>query len=114
MKRKGQALVEFVMILPLIIYLLLGIIDFAIIISNKQQLENKIEDIIYLYKDNASSEKIKSFLDKEIKDVNFDVKKDEEFTKITLKKKMQIITPGLELILGSPYYVEVERVVLSE
>lgn len=114
MKRKGQALVEFVMILPVIIYLILGIIDFAVIISNKQSLESKMDDVITLYNDGKSKEEINKFILKDLKKVSYDYKVDNEYVKIILKQDMDIITPGLEIILGSPYFIEVERVILNE
>ena len=40
MNRKGQALVEFVLILPLFIMLLFAIIDFGNILNQKSKLEN--------------------------------------------------------------------------
>ena len=40
MNRKGQALVEFVLILPIFILMLFAIVDFGMILSKKNELEN--------------------------------------------------------------------------
>ena len=40
MNRKGQALVEFVLILPIFIMILFSIVDFGMIFNKKNELEN--------------------------------------------------------------------------
>ena len=45
MNRKGQALVEFVLILPVFILILFAIVDFGTILSKKNELENDSMDI---------------------------------------------------------------------
>ena len=50
LNKKGQALIEFVLILPIIILLLLGGIDLGRIILSKIELENKVTDEIGLLK----------------------------------------------------------------
>ena len=46
---KGQALVEFIMIIPIFIFILLAIVDFGNIIYQKYQLENNIDTIADMY-----------------------------------------------------------------
>ena len=43
---KGQALVEFVIILPVMLLLIFSIIDFGIVIYEKNNLENVISDAV--------------------------------------------------------------------
>ena len=50
MNRKGQALVEFVLILPVFILILFAIVDFGTILSKKNELENDSMDIVSLVK----------------------------------------------------------------
>ena len=52
MNRKGQALVEFVLILPIFIMILFSIVDFGIIFNKKNELENISIDIINLLNNN--------------------------------------------------------------
>ena len=47
---KGQALVEFIIILPIFLLLIISVIDFGNIISKKYSLENDIDTIYDLYK----------------------------------------------------------------
>ena len=46
---KGQALVEFVIILPITLMLMFCIIDFGRVISVKSDLESKTDDIVTFY-----------------------------------------------------------------
>ena len=50
MNNKGQALIEFVLILPIFILILFSVIDFGIIFNKKSNLENDSVDIINLFK----------------------------------------------------------------
>ena len=50
MNKKGQALVEFILILPVFIFLIFSVYDFGIIFNKKNALENISTDIIELYK----------------------------------------------------------------
>ncbi|MGM9875664.1 MAG: TadE/TadG family type IV pilus assembly protein [Bacilli bacterium] len=110
MNRKGQALVEFVLILPVFILILFAIVDFGTILSKKNELENDSIDIVLLINNGANIDEIKnkySDLDIELKDVD-------KYTEIKISKNINIITPGLNLILGNPYKVIVERVVPND
>ena len=114
MKKNGQALVEFIIILPLIIYLIMGVIDFCLILYNKNNLESKMEDVVSLYKEGKTADEINTFVGKDIKNTSVTITSDDKYTTISVIKKEQIITPGLNKVLGSPYKVKVERVILNE
>ena len=55
-KNSGQALIEFVIILPIILVILLYIIEFGRITLKKYELESNMELITELYKDNKQEE----------------------------------------------------------
>lgn len=110
MNRKGQALVEFVLILPVFILILFAIIDFGTILSEKNELENNSLDITLLVNNKMNIEEIKN----QYKDIDIEVIEEEKYTKLLLKKKINIITPGLNLILSDPYEVIVERITPNE
>ena len=46
---KGQALVEFVLIVPILIFILLALIDIGNVIINKYKLEDNLSTIVELY-----------------------------------------------------------------
>ena len=108
MNRKGQALVEFVLILPVFIFILFVIVDFGNILSNKNKLEYVSADIVDMYKNGDSVSTIKD----SFSDINIDISNyRDKYTKIIIKKNVNVITPGLNRIIGNKYMVEVERIV---
>ena len=110
MNRKGQALVEFVLILPVLILILFAIIDFGLIASKKNELENISVDVVTLFKNGKSIEEI----DEMYSDVLINEENNNDYTKIVISKDINIMTPGLNLILGNPYRISIERNVLNE
>lgn len=117
--KKAQALVEFVLILPILIIMIFAIIDFGNIYVAKSNLENKM---IYATEVLKNSIEVSSLYDEVNASVNKDSKdkiqvelvfeKDTDFVKVKLSKSVNIITPGLNLILGSKYNATAERVVV--
>ena len=107
---KGQALVEFILILPVILAILLVIIDLGKIFNEKNTLENTSIDIIELYKNGKSIDEIKN----KYLDINITTNIEDNYITIKLKKEIEIITPGLNIFLDNPYPIEVERVVYYE
>lgn len=105
MNRKGQALVEFVLILPIFIMILFSIVDFGMIFNKKNELENISIDIINLLNNNNKIEKIQ----KEYPKVDIKLTNKEKYTIVEISTKVNIITPGLNRALGNPYIVKVER-----
>lgn len=110
MNRKGQALVEFVLILPVFILILFAIVDFGTILSKKSELENDSIDIVLLINNGTNIDEIKS----KYSDLDIDLKDVDKYTEIKITKSINIITPGLNLILGNPYKVIVERVIPND
>ena len=109
--RKGQALVEFVLILPVFILILLTVIDFGNIIYSKNKLENDTTDIVRMIKNDTSIIDIKQ----EYKGIEIDLNDyKEKYQKITITKYIDINTPLLDKILGDPCEIKTERVILDE
>lgn len=105
MNKKGQALVEFVLILPIFIMILFVIVDFGMILNKKNELENISVDVVFLLKEDVSLEEIKS----KYSDIDIITKEEDKYTDVEISEKINIITPGLNRILGNPYVVKVER-----
>lgn len=115
MNKKGQALVEFVIILPILIMLLFATIDFGLIIYNKNKLESKLSDVVNMVKNNEKDEKIKEFLNNNSKrKTTYRIIDSEDYTTIKLFTSIEIITPGLNLVLDNPYKISVSRVIYDE
>ena len=80
MNNKGQALIEFVLILPVFIFILFAVIDFGIIFSSKNNIESDSTDIINLFKNGVSVSEIEEMYD----DHTIDVSNDGEYYKFTI------------------------------
>lgn len=113
--KKGQALVEFVIILPIFIFMLLSIIDIGKIIMTKTRLESELSDVIDLYKNKKTYTEITDELNKQDHEVSLEVQnKNNEDITFFLKKKVTIVTPGLNAIFNNPYEVVTSRVISYE
>ena len=113
--KKGQALVEFVIILPIFIFMLLSIIDIGKIIYFRNQLVSELNEAVDLYKNQKSYDEIADAMNLEEEGVTLEIKnQDNEAITFFLKRDVEIITPGLNVIFDSPYTVTVERVLSYE
>ena len=108
---KGQALVEFVLILPIILMILFIIIDFAHVHYERNHLESVLNDVIYMIKDDKSTNEIKSTLDE---NVNYVVTNNTDFANVVMTKEVLLVTPFSNLFFDNPYLIKVERTILNE
>ena len=114
MNKKGQALVEFVIILPIIVFILLATIDIGKIFYITNKLENKLNDVVSMYENNKTIDDMEKNVKKEIKDSYLSIKEDDKYIEFKITKDVQIVTPGLNLIFDSPYTVVTKRVIYNE
>lgn len=113
MNKKGQALVEFIIILPIMLFLGFVFIDFILISYNKQKLENIIVDVGEMYKNKELEKDIKSFIKKNEENVNVTFKDMDKYFDVVLIKEYKFITPGMDNILKD-YKISVERTMYNE
>lgn len=107
MNKKGQALIEFVLILPVFLMILFAIVDFGLIFNAKSELENNSIDIIELIKNDTDIKDIESLY----KDTSIKIKEDTKYTKVIITTSVKVMTPGLNKVLGDPYQIRVERTI---
>ena len=105
--KKGQALVEFVIILPIFLLLVLGVMDIGKILYNETRLEGVLNDVISMYESGSMEEDIITTLD--LDDTRLEVLLKEDYVEFHLSKEMDIITPGLNFILDNPFVIDVSR-----
>ena len=110
MNKKGQALVEFVLILPVFIFLILVMYDFGRIFNLKNRLESNGTDIILLYKDGKSLDDIKVIYP----DLEISISNDSDYYKVEIQDSIKLYTPGFNLIFGNPYKINVARYIPYE
>ena len=113
--QKGQALIEFVLVLPVLILLIFAFIDLGRIILENNRLENITTIAISKYKENNQYDEVLSYIKKMgYEDIELSITREDNLLKINVNKNIDIITPGLDKILGSSFDIEVERVVNYE
>lgn len=109
MNRKGQALVEFVLILPVFLIILLVVFDFGNLLYTKNKLENESADIVRIIKNESNIE-----LKREYPNINVEIEDyKDNYKKITFSTKIDINTPLLDKILGNPCLITTERIIPS-
>lgn len=110
MNKKGQALVEFILILPVFIFLIFIVYDFGMIFNKKNALENISTDIIELYKSGKTLSEIKTLYPK----LEILFENDNTYNKIIIKDNIKLVTPGFNRIFDSPYEISLERYIPNE
>ena len=106
---RGQALIEFVWVLPVLLLLIFAFIDLGRIIVCKNHLEGVMNEVV-----SQDEETAKNYLKHDTDyTISYSVKID-EYKNVTLTTKLDLITPGLKSILKNPYVVKVERSIIYE
>ena len=105
LNKKGQALIEFVIILPIFLLLVMGVLDFGNILYQKYKLENSVDYITDLYK-NKEEEDLAAYLDNN--DIEMHTKLGDNYAIIEISKTY-VITPGLNIIIGDTYRVSTTK-----
>lgn len=113
-KKCGQALIEFVIILPIFIFMIFSVIDFGKILYFENNLESKMDDIITIYEKEKDISKIEELLNLDKAKEKLSLKEENEYLKFSLEKDVIIITPGLNIFLKNPYKINIERVIYHE
>ncbi len=111
MNNRAQALVEFVLITPIIVLLVLSVVDFGNIYLNKMKLESTLNDVVLLY-ENKEYDDINSLVNSNDYVVSYN--QQSNLTEINLSKKIKINTPFLNIILGNDYSINCKRVIYNE
>ena len=85
MNNKGQSLALFVILIPLILILFIGVVDIGFIYIERRNIENTLSKAIDYYKDGKD---VETFINKNISDIeDISIEENENNIKITLKKK---------------------------
>lgn len=108
---KGQALIEFVILIPVFMMLILGMLDLGNIMYHKYQLSNDLDYISDLYIENKEND-ISDYANKQ--DIKYQIKKNNNKVEIIVSDSIKINTPGLNVILGNYYNISVERMLYNE
>lgn len=101
--QRGQALVEFVLILPVLILLFLGLFDIGNYMYERYQLTNDIDLLIDLYQE-GKDEQTASYLTEH--QLTLTTSKQNNLLTFRLTKKISIRTPGLSQVLKNTIEVK--------
>lgn len=102
MDKKGQALVEFIIVMPVLLLLLLAVVDYARILQTRSSLESVMEDVVTI-EDYQLPENLSLSSKEEPGEKNYH-----------LRKKVELYSPFLTVIMDNPYTVEVTRTVYEK
>ena len=111
MKQKGQALVEFILIIPILLLIIMGMVDFGNVIYQKYKLENNLDDIVSYYRKNQN-ETIRKYTQEN--NIIMSTQTNQNELTIQLQKQVPVNTPILNRILGNPHKIETERTIINE
>lgn len=110
--KKGQALIEFVLLLPVVIILIFSSIDVLNLLLKKNDLNNRLNDEIALFENKGETIiDLEKKLEKENIDIKF--KQKDNYTAIIATKEIKWISPITEAILKN-YTITVKRVIPLE
>lgn len=113
LNKKGQALIEFIIILPIFLFIMFAVIDFGVISFNKSKMDSMINDVGNMYKNKESNEEINKFISKNDKSVKVSFDDQGKYFEVTLSKDYDFITPGMSSILKD-FKIDVERTMYNE
>ena len=105
---KGQALIEFVIVLPILLLIIMAIIDFGNIFSKKYSLENDLDVISNMYKE-QDYDSINNYV--KVKNISINYEREDSFIIINLNKNIKINTPILNNILGKNYKISTSKAI---
>ena len=101
----GQALIEFVLVLPVFVLLVFGMIELGNLIYQKYNLETHVDPIIELYQN--ENELVNKYGNDN--NINISFSKSGNLVTLNLSKKIKLITPGITNFLGNPFEVKTSR-----
>lgn len=102
--KKGQALVEFVIILPVLLLIVISMVDFGNLLYQKYQLEQNLEYVSDLYLANDTNA-----LEQEKQRLNIKTEEDGKYVKLTIETEAKLSSPILRRVLGENYVIATSR-----
>ena len=100
MNKKGQALVEFLLVLPILIFILLLVVDFGRLMVMRNHLESVLSSV-----DKNTTV---------VNDLEYKITIEQKDNHIILKSCTDVYTPGLSKILGDPACVTTSKEIEKE
>jgi len=110
-REKGQALIEFVLILPVFLLILFVIVDFGRLFYEKMELEDRLEESIEVLKKNNNYEEALRVLNEgQSSKATLEVNNEDSYMKIKTTLHLSFLTPGFDKIFEENH-IQIERVI---
>ena len=91
MNNKGQVLVIFIIILPILLLVLGFVIELGLVSVEKRKIDNNVYDAVCYYKENIDKEdvleKTKNLLNNNLDDINIQITNNDIYVDIEVSKK---------------------------
>ncbi|MCI8588899.1 MAG: hypothetical protein HFG40_04525 [Bacilli bacterium] len=111
-KDKGQALIEFVLILPILLLFLFAIIDIGRLFYEKIQLEDRVAMSLDVLRDQGNYEEALMVLNRGQKEeATLNTEHYPSYMVVKVESKFSFLTPGLAKVLGDSYRIKIERTI---
>ncbi|OEF96199.1 TadE/TadG family type IV pilus assembly protein [Desulfuribacillus alkaliarsenatis] len=122
---KGQSLVEMALLLPILIILLIGVIDFGRFLYTNMHLHLATQETVRLASLGANDQELQSFINSYThvnnqEDLQMHISLNEnqrvsgEYVTITLEYPMEIMTPFVSKIITFPLKIETKSTIRIE
>lgn len=111
MNKKGQALIEFILIMPVFMIILMSLIDIGNIYMKKYELNTSLQTVETMYQNN-DAQKIALYTSNN--DLTLEENIDNDLITLTLKKQVKINAPILTNILGKKHTIEAKKTFYRE
>ncbi len=111
MNRKGQALAEFVLVLPVLLIITISLVDIGSIYIKKYEL-NKDLEIISDYYESDKTQELYAYAAME--GIDFSLEDRGNIKVLKVKKNVKINAPILSSIIGKNYTIEADKPVVGD
>lgn len=111
MNKRGQALVEFILVLPVLLLIIISMVDIGNIFLKKFDLNNDLETVTSLYTNGDISE-LNNYLHTE--NITLETSDKDDMLTITLNQKVEVSTPIIKAVLGDNYEIKASQTIFKQ
>lgn len=87
MNNKGQVLVVFVILLPILLLIFTFVVDIGLLSIEKRKISNNTYDAVEYYLENLDKEKTMNLLNSNLEDIKIDIIDEDIYVIISVEKK---------------------------
>ena len=110
MNKKGQALIEFILVLPVLLIVFMSVADIGNIYIKKYELNGKLDTISDLYLTNKNE----ALAYAANENITIDESTNASFITLTAKKNIKVNAPILSNIIGKNFEIKESKTMYNE